>query len=104
MNLLKHIQTQSKIMIRYLDITTGVVLFYVILGIILADLSRSNSINIPLLGVAFSVSTVGLLFGRLVCENQNEIMGYLHTPSSLQAVIRSYNIVRFFLSAVLPLP
>jgi len=104
MNLLKHIQTQSKIMIRYLDITTGVVLFYIILGIILADLSRSNSINIPLLSVAFSVSTVGLLFGRLFCENHNEIMGYMHTPWSLQSVILSKNIVLFLLSAVVPLP
>src|SRR5699024_747523 len=54
-SLLTHIQLQIKIMIRYLDVTIGIVLLYIILGIILADLSRSYSINIPLFSVALAV-------------------------------------------------
>ncbi|NBC03971.1 MAG: hypothetical protein GVY20_09740 [Bacteroidetes bacterium] len=104
MNHLKHIQVQLKIMIRYLDVTIGVVLFYVILGIILIDLSRSNSFNIPLFSVALALFFTGGLFGRLFCEKKNEIQGYMLTPWSLRSVILSKNVALFVLSAVVPLP
>lgn len=104
MNLWKHIQVQLKIMIRYLDVTIGVVLFYIILGIILVDLSRSNSINIPLFSVALAFFFTGGLFGRLFCEKKNEIQGYMLTPWSLRSVILSKNVALFVLSAVVPLP
>jgi hypothetical protein len=103
-NHLKHIQVQLKIMIRYLDVTIGVVLFYVILGIILIDLSRSNSFNIPLFSVALALFFTGGLFGRLFCEKKNEIQGYMLTPWSLRSVILSKNVALFVLSAVVPLP
>jgi len=104
MNLLKHIQVQIKIMIRYLDVTISVVLFYIILGIILVDLTRSNSINIPLFSVALAIFFTGGLFGRLFCEEQNEIMGYMLTPWSLRSVIVSKNVALFVLSAIVPVP
>lgn len=104
MNFRKNIQVQLKIMIRYLDVTIGLVLLYIALGIILVDLSRSSSINIPLISVALSVTTIGLLFGRLFCEKQNEIMGYMLTPWSLRTVILSKNVALFVLSALVPLP
>ena len=103
-NLLKHIQVQVKIMIRYLDVTIGVVLFYIILGIILVDLSRSYPINIPLFSVALAIFFTGGLFGRLFCEKKNEIQGYMLTPWSLRSVILSKNVTLFVLSAVMPLP
>lgn len=104
MNLLKHIQYQVKIMIRYLDVTISVVLFYIILGIILVDLTRSNSINIPLFSVALAIFFTGGLYGRLFCEKKNEIQGYILTPWFLRSVILSKNVALFLLSAVVPLP
>jgi len=103
-NLLKHIQVQMKIMNRYLNITIGLVLFYIVSGIILIDLGRSYAINIPLISVALAISFTGGLFGSIFCEKNSEIQGYMLTPWSLRSVILSKNVALLLLSAVVPLP
>lgn len=104
MNLWKLTQVQIKIIIRYLDVSIGLILFYIALGIILVDLSLSYSLNIPLVSVALAMFFTGGLFGRLFCEKKNEIQGYMLTPWSLRPVILAKNISLFVLSAVVPLP
>ncbi len=91
-------------MLRYLSMTIGVVLFYIILGVILVDLSLSYSINILLFSVALAVFFIGGLFGNLFCEKKNELQGYMLAPWSLRSVILSKNIALFVLSVVVPLP
>jgi len=103
-NLLKHIQVQMKIMNRYLNITIGLILFYIVSGIILIDLGGSYAINIPLISVALAISFTGGLFGSIFCEKNNEIQGYMLTPWSLRSVILSKNVALLLLSAVVPLP
>ncbi|NGP89625.1 hypothetical protein [Fodinibius halophilus] len=104
MDRLKYIQVQLKIMNRYLNLTIGLVLFYILSGIILVDFSRSYAINIPLISVALAISFTGGLFGRLFCEKKNEIQGYMLTPWFLRSVILSKNIALLLLSAAVPLP
>jgi len=93
-----------KIMNRYLNITIGLILFYIVSGIILIDLGGSYAINIPLISVALAISFTGGLFGSIFCEKNNEIQGYMLTPWSLRSVILSKNVALLLLSAVVPLP
>lgn len=104
MNLLRHIQIQLKIMIRYTDLVIGSIMLYVGAGLVVLSFKKVYPINIPLLCIAFSVFSSGALFGRIFCETKNEIMGYMLTPWSLRAVILSKNVALFVLSAVMPLP
>lgn len=104
MNLLIHIQSQIKIVIRYTDLFVESILFYISAGILLVILARSYHLNIPLLSVIFAVFSTGSLFGNLFCEKPNEIRGYLLAPWSLRSVILSKNAALIVLTTMLPLP
>jgi hypothetical protein len=73
-------------------------------GIILVYFGRFYAINIPLMSVALAVFFMGGLFGRLFCEEKNEIQGYMLTPWSLRSVVLSKNVALIVLSALVPLP